>query len=136
MSEENVEVFKRGAEAASRRDVEALLSVVDPDVEWHSALSELLGGERRVYKGHDGVREWLRDQEESFSDIRIEYSEIRDVGAERLLAIGHYRARGKASGIEVETPAAWVVEFANSKVSYVKVYFDHAEALEAAGLSE
>ena len=33
MSQENVETFKRGLDAYNRRDIEALLEELDPDVE-------------------------------------------------------------------------------------------------------
>jgi hypothetical protein len=36
MSQEDVEAFKRAIEAANRRDVEAFLAELDPDVEWRS----------------------------------------------------------------------------------------------------
>ena len=67
MSRENVEAFKRGSDAANRRDIDALLAVVDPDVEWHPAMAALLSGEGTTYHGHEGVRDWLRDQEEAFA---------------------------------------------------------------------
>jgi hypothetical protein len=38
MSQENVEAFKRFADANNRRDVDALLKELDTDVEWHSAV--------------------------------------------------------------------------------------------------
>jgi hypothetical protein len=44
MSQENVEAFKRGAEAVTRQDLEALLDELDPEVEWHSAILMALGG--------------------------------------------------------------------------------------------
>ncbi len=133
MSRENVKAFKRGSDAANRRDIEALLAVVHPDVEWHPAMAALLGGEVTVYRGHQGVRDWMRDQEEAFAESRIEYSEIRDLG-ERVVAIGHLRVLGNESGAKVESPVAWVVQFKNGKVIHVRAYLDHAEALEAAGL--
>ena len=135
MSEENVKAFKRGSDAASRRDLDVLLEVVDPEVEWHSAVAALIGGESTTYHGHEGVRQWLNDLEEAFSEIKIDYAEIRDLG-DRLVALGHFRARGKKSGIPVETPTGWLVEFKGGRVSYVRAYFDPEEALEAAGLSE
>jgi hypothetical protein len=49
MSQENVEAFKRATEAWSRRDFAAALEEVDPAVEFHAALEELLGGEGMVY---------------------------------------------------------------------------------------
>src|SRR5688572_10054921 len=59
MSQENVEVFKRGWDAGERRDVEGLLALLDVEVEWHAALP-MLGGDA-VYRGHDGVRAFLSD---------------------------------------------------------------------------
>jgi ketosteroid isomerase-like protein len=130
-----VEAFKRGSDAANRRDIEALLAVVHPEVEWHPAMAALLGGEATVYRGHQGVRDWMRDQVEAFAESRIEYSEIRDLG-ERLLAIGRLSVRGNESGAKIESPVAWVVHFKSGKVIHVRAYLDHDEALEAVRLWE
>jgi uncharacterized protein len=135
MSQENVEAFKRGLEAGNRRDVETLMGVLDPEVAWHSALHALLGGEATVYRGHDGVREMVRDLYEAFDEIQIEISEVRDLG-DRLVAIGHTRARGKASGADVESPIGFLTEFKNGKAISMRGYLDPKQALEAAGLRE
>jgi ketosteroid isomerase-like protein len=135
MSQENVEAFKRGLEAGNRGDVETLLQELDPAVEWHSALHAVLGGAQTVFRGHDGVREMLRDLNEAFDEIQIEISEIRDLG-DRLVAIGRNRTRGKASGAETETPLALVTEIRNGKTILLRGYLDPKQALEAAGLSE
>ena len=135
MSQENVEAFTRGLEVGNRGDVETLLEVLDPEVAWHSALHALLGGEATVYRGHDGVREMLRDLYEAFDEIHIEISEIRDLG-DRLVAIGRTRARGKASGADVESPIGFVTELKNGKAISIQGYLDPREALESAGLSE
>jgi ketosteroid isomerase-like protein len=131
MSQENVEAFKRGSDAANHRDVEGLLAELAPEVEWHPAMAALLG-ETTVYRGHEGVRAWLRDQAESFGESRIEYSEIRAIGA-RVVAIGRLFTRGKESGANTESPVGWVVEFKNGKVIHAKAYLDPKEALEAVG---
>ena len=39
MSRENVDSFKRGLDAYNRRDLDALLETLDPDVEWHPATA-------------------------------------------------------------------------------------------------
>jgi ketosteroid isomerase-like protein len=80
MSEENVEVVKRFADAYSRRDVEAMLEDLDPAIEWHSGFRRGLEGETAVYRGHEGFRDGLRDLYEALGDAHIEYSEIRDLG--------------------------------------------------------
>jgi ketosteroid isomerase-like protein len=134
VSQENVETFKRGSDAVERRDIEALLAELDPGVEWHPAIAALLG-EATMYRGHEGVREWLRDQDEAFAESRIDYSEIRDLG-ERVVAIGQLRVRGRESRAEIESPVGWIVEFKNGKVIQAKAYLDPKQALEAAGLKE
>jgi ketosteroid isomerase-like protein len=135
MSQENVEAFTRGLEAGNRGDVETLLEELDPEVAWHSALHALLGGEATVYRGHDGVREMLRDLYEAFDEIHIEISEIRDLG-DRLVAIGRTRARGTASGADVTSPIGFVTELKNGKALSMRGYLDPKEALEAVGLRE
>lgn len=80
MSRENLEQAKRAADAYNRRDVEAVLQDLDPEVEWHSAISILLGGQATVYRGHDGVRELFREFEDVLDEIHVEFSEIRDPG--------------------------------------------------------
>ena len=135
MSQENVETFKRSIDAYNRRDVDALLETLDPDVEWHSALMVPLGGEATVYRGHEGIRELFRDLDEALDEWHAEFPEIRDLG-DRIVAIGHVRTRGRGSGAETESPLASVCDIKNGKAIRVRTYLDPEEALEAAGLSE
>ncbi len=135
MSQENLEAFKRAVEAYNRRDVEALLRELEPEVEWHPALEVLLGGETTVYRGHEGVRELLRATDETLGEIHVEFSEIQDLG-DRIVAIGLLRTRGKESGAETESPVGYVAELKDGKTIQIRTYLDPKEALEAAGLSE
>ena len=90
--------------------------------------------EATVYRGHEGVRELVRDIDEAFAEA-VEIVEIRDLG-DRVLAIGRLRARGKASGADTESPIGFLADFRNAKLTRVLSYLDPKEALEAAGLSE
>ena len=135
MSQENLETFRRAYAALERRDVEGTLEELDPEVEWHTAFTALLGGKATVYRGHEGAREVIKQFWEVFSDSQFYLSEIRDLG-DRVLAIGTMRARGAESGVEVESPWAYLVGMRNGKALSVRAYADPAEALEAAGLSE
>ena len=135
MSQANVDAFKRGLEAGNRGDIETLLEELDPEVEWHSALHALLGGEQTVFRGHDGVREMIGDLNDAFDEVQIEISEIRDLG-DRLVAIGRNRARGRESGAETVTPFALVTEIRNGKTILLRGYLDPKKALESVGLSE
>jgi ketosteroid isomerase-like protein len=135
MSQENVEVFTRAFDAINRRDPDGLVSELDPEVEWHSAILIALGGNQTVYRGHDGVREWLRDLYETLSEFHAEYSDIRDLG-DQVVAIGRVRARGTGSEAEIASPHGTVTEFKNGKGVRIRTYLDPMQALQAAGLSE
>jgi ketosteroid isomerase-like protein len=135
LSQENVEAFKRVADANNRRDVEAMLAELDPDVEWQSAVLGSLGGEATVHRGHEGVREMLRDLYEAFSEFQVEFSDIRDLG-DRIVAIGRWVTRGEESGVETTPPLASVMDFKNGKAVRVRSYLDPKEALGAAGRRE
>lgn len=135
MSQQNVERFNRATAALNRGDIEAVLTDLDPAVEWHAFLEELLGGEGMVYSGHAGVRDFFREFGESFDELYWNYPDVRDLG-ERLLAIGTFRARGRSSGIEAEVPLGVIVTFADGLVTEVWSTADPSEALNAAGLSQ
>ena len=135
MSQENVEEFKRATDAANRRDIESFLEILDPEVEWHPGLVTLLEGETTVYRGREEVRKLLQDIFEAFADFRFDFSEIRDLG-DRIVAVGEMRGRGTESGVEIESPWAFLIQLRNGKATHVRVYLDPEEALEAAGLSE
>jgi ketosteroid isomerase-like protein len=135
MSRENVEAFERAIEAYNRRDIDAFLEPIDPEVELPGALQALLESEAKVYRGYEGVRQWVRDIDEALANIRLELPEIHDLG-DRLVAIGRLSARGQASGAETESPFGCVLEWKNGKATRVVSFLDRKEALEAAGLRE
>ena len=135
MSKKNVEVVRRVADAYNRRDVGAMLAELHPEIEWVPWLQVQLGGGATVYRGHQGVRDGIRDGEDAFSEVHAELLEVRDLG-ERVVAIGQLRGRGKESGALTESALAWIVEFRSGKVIRVREYLDPEKALEAAGLSE
>jgi len=131
MTDKNVQVFKRGADAYNRRDVEALLEELHPEIEWRPLLPVLLGGEAAIVRGYEDVRQGMRDLEEAFAELRAEPSEYRVLG-ERVVALGQLHGRGRGSGVETDSPIAWVVDFKDGKAVRIWEYADPGEALEAA----
>lgn len=135
MSQENVEAFKRAIEAYNGRNVEGLLDELDTEVEWRPVLPVVLGGDETVYRGHDGVRQLLRDLDEVLAERHFDFSEIRNVG-DHVVATGSLRIRGKSSGARNESPFGLVAEFKNGRAIHIQTYLDPNEALEPLGLSE
>jgi ketosteroid isomerase-like protein len=69
-------------------------------------------------------------------DFSVEAEEIRDLGDERVLLLGHIRFRGPASGIMVESQLADVATLRDGKVVRSEDYLSHKEALKAVGLED
>jgi ketosteroid isomerase-like protein len=132
---ENADLLRRAVEAYNRRDIEALVAELDPEVEWHPALPGLLVGAATIYRGHEGIGEMFRDFYEVLDEIHFAYSEIHDLG-DRVVAIGEIRVRGKASGAETRSPYANVADVRGGMGVRIRGYLDPEEALEAARLNE
>jgi ketosteroid isomerase-like protein len=132
MSEENVEIVRRVFDAFNRRDIAAFLELLDPDVEWVPILAVLEG---RVYRGHGDIRRWIDDLATDWEFFEVCYEDLRDLG-DRVLVSGHWRARGRASGVELENPGTYLYEIKNGRVVSMRTFTDRAEALGAAGLAE
>ena len=135
MSQENVDAFRRAVEAYNRRDVEALVADAHPDIEWRPAILMKLSGKDTVYCGHEGVRQLMRDIDDTLAEIHVEFPEVRDLG-DQVLGVGRIHTRGKASGVATEAPVGYVADFRDGKFIRVRTYLDPGEALEAAGLEE
>jgi ketosteroid isomerase-like protein len=59
-----------------------------------------------------------------------------DAGPEEVVVFHHEVAKGRRSGVVVETDSATIQTVRNGKVIRVRSYMDRRQALEAAGLSE
>ena len=135
MSLENVEIVRRGIDAAFRRpkpDIATLNEVYHPDHEFISRYEALEGGSRR---GARGYRDWLRTSEE-LMEPRARLESVTEIDKDRVSAITPSRIRGKASGVEVETRFACVVTVRGGKIIRTEVFHSSDEALKAAARAE
>jgi uncharacterized protein len=131
MSEENVELFRRGTDALERGDLALVEELVDPDVIFEPLRAPVSG----AYRGHEGIRQFIADTAESFDIFRFDRPEIRDLG-DRVLAIGTLHIRAREGGIETDVPTAGIATYRNGRLIQWKDFGDRRKALEAAGLSE
>jgi ketosteroid isomerase-like protein len=128
-----VEVAKRANDALNRRDVDALMEIATPDIEFNSAMSGTVEG--RSLRGRDGIEALFADIRDTWEEHRMVIEVIRDLG-DRVLGLGRLEGRGKASGVSVDVPLAVISDFRDGKVWRTRTYLDHAEALQAVGLAE
>ena len=133
MSQENVEIVRRSLKANARGDIEEALTYVDPDGELHSAI--IGGAEGHVYRGHDGFRRWYAETEATFEELRTELTEFRDLG-DRVVGLGQIHARGRESGVELDSATGWVFTLRNGKILKAEGFLSPDEALKAAGPEE
>ena len=132
MSQENVEIVKAAFEAWNAGDMDALRDLCDPDVIVRPFEGSLQGlepnvGRESVMRGFGRMREtWDADGAETITD----FIDAGDRVVVRFIwrGIGH----GPAFGLEVTA----VYTLRRGKFFLVEYFRDHAEALEAAGLSE
>jgi uncharacterized protein len=132
MSEENVEVVRRLYDSLNQRDIEGVLQLVASDVRWD--LSERVFNPA-VYKGHAGVRRFVADLAEVWDEFRVDPVEFIDAG-NTVVVLHRIHGRGKGSGVEVELPSTNVYTLRNRTIVTARMYREHADALEAAGLRE
>lgn len=132
MSQENAEVVRRNIEAFNDRDLDLLLSLTDPGAEFHSFRAQLEG---TVYRGHDGLRQFVDDMYDDWSSFRIDPIEFHERG-DLVVVVGRITGVSRASGVEIDSVAGFLTEVRDGRVSKVISHSDPDEALRAAGMKE
>ena len=136
MSQENVKLALKVTEAISRRDEEAFLACLSPDVQWEEN-TPIYAGLRRVYRGPEGARAWFNEALLEFWDaLQAEVEETIEGPDDRVVVGALVRTRGKGSGAQTELRLWAVVWVADGLIARRQIFRDRDEALEAAGLSE
>ena len=129
MSEQNVELTLRYADAFNRRDWDAFVALSDEEIEVESRLVAMEG----ALRGHQGLRRWWDALLGTFPDYRIEIDELRDLGD---VTLGHLRGAGH--GAESSTPLVdpvWQpLRWRDGRCVWWRICTSEEEALEAAGL--
>jgi ketosteroid isomerase-like protein len=128
---ENTEVVRKTLEAFNAEGVEAALRYFDPEVEWLGPPEWL---EKRLYKGHDGIREIAAVWGESFDEYRLDLEQAIDAGHDHVVALVHQRGRIKDGGVPIEQRIGYDWEVRDGRGVRVQVYFSWEEALQAAGV--
>jgi uncharacterized protein len=135
MSQEDIDTLRRGYETFASGDMDALLGLIDRDIEVQIYTGRPDLPETHTLHGHAGFLENIRQLTDVFEEIQIEPEEFIEVGDE-LVAVIHTTARGQGSGITVENRIAHVWTLRDGKATRFRAYTSRDQALEAAGRSE
>ena len=133
MSQENVERLRAALESYNQEGPEAIISLLDPDVEWIADRSDM---GRVTYRGRDGVRKSFEELYEGFDKLGFDVEELIDAD-DHLVALGWMTARGRSTGVEAKLPLAVVFTAGrDGRLIRYESFRNRQEALEAVGLSE
>jgi ketosteroid isomerase-like protein len=125
--QETLEVVRRSFATFNAREVEDLVALCNPDSEWLPFRAQLEG---MVYRGHEGIRQFVQDMDDDWEVYRIDPQEFHGHG-DRIVVTGHVRALSRSSGVDVYSEAGFLFELRAGRISRVVSYSDPAAALEA-----
>jgi len=131
MSQAIVQIAKQVIDAFNRRDVDAIFECVNPDLEWLPAMP--FGG--GPLRGREDIESYVREVSDSWEEYRVVAEDFRVLDDERVLVLSRIEGRGAGSGGLVDAAMGQIFDFRDSKISRVRTYLDHGEALRAAGLA-
>ena len=133
MSQQDLEIVRRGIEAWNRRDAERWLSYAAPEIEWIVAGPAAV--ERPVYRGYAEAASGFESVWQTWEEFRFEESEVRDLDGS-VLCLGRVKMKGAASHVELDEEFAIHFVLRDGKFVTVQAFLAWHDALANAGLEE
>jgi ketosteroid isomerase-like protein len=131
MSQENVDIVRTFYEAWNAGDMDAFRDLYDPEVIMRPPEG---WPEPGPFVGREAVmREWEHVRDAWAADVVEPISDFIDT-ADRVVV--RHAWRGAGQGPEMNLEITNVLTVRKGRISYQEFFRDHAQALEAAGLSE
>ena len=114
-------------EGFGRRDMPAILSVMDPEIEWDATDALAHTG---VFHGHDGVTEYIEGLSSAWVEYELNPEQFAESGdGVHVMVLGSVTGRLAANGQDVEARFAHVLQVENGAVTRLKVCLDREAAL-------
>ena len=130
MSQENVEIVRKAFEAWNAGDMDAFREFYDPDIivrppEGWPEPGPFVGREAVMGQWEQLRETWDADEVEPIGDFVD--------AADRVVVRQAWRGAGHGPSLNMEMTNVFMVR--NGRIVYQEFFWDHTEALEAAGLS-
>jgi ketosteroid isomerase-like protein len=103
------------------------------DVEIHSAVADFAG---TVYRGQEGVRQWVEDMREVFDEWQLRLDDLEEFSPGRVIGVGTVHLRGRGSGVSVDQPCAWLFDHVDGVLTRFEPFLNRvgeARAIAARG---
>jgi ketosteroid isomerase-like protein len=132
MSQENVEIVRAAYRAFNAGDMDALREFYDPGAIVVRGLEGWPEGEEPVV-GREAIIRSFQEGREAWDADALEMAGLIDLG-DRVVVRQVWRGIGRGPAARIE----WTVvcTLRKGKIFLLEQFWDHAEALEAVGLSE
>jgi ketosteroid isomerase-like protein len=127
--EQNAEVAARAIRAFNAGEVDAFADLTTPDFEWSPSMVAIEG---ETFVGREGVETYFGKLDDAWDKFHVHTDRFRH-GGSRVVMLGRLEGRGKTSGVPVDSPLGMVFDFRDAKISRIRGFLDHDEALRAAG---
>ena len=134
MSQENVEIVQRTMEAYVVGDREAYYDFMAEDIEIRPDVSRWPQAE--PFRGLEEYRRFTADIDQDWEGgAKAEIKEVLPAG-DRVVVWLDWGGIGRTSGIDLRSSLSVIFTVRDGQITKIEFFFDHAEALEAAGLRE
>lgn len=120
------ELGRRFIEGFNRRDADALVALVHPQLEF---LPTVLVGQRGVYRGRDGLRRWVEELIASGAVHQVRVRDVRELGPDRFAVLTEVLIEG-----EVTSPSAMVATTRDGLIVRAKAYLSDEQTLIRVGV--
>ena len=125
-----------GFESLNRGDPEPAFALYHPEVELELPREFVGLGLDPPDRGREERVRFERMWNAQWGTVRYEFGEVVDLGDDRVLLVGRFAGSGPGSGADFKNEFAEIFTFSGGRVIREQAFFDHAEALQTAGLRE
>jgi ketosteroid isomerase-like protein len=116
--------------AYQRGDQEAVVRMIDPEIEVHGDADTINAG---TYHGLEGFQHWSGQWEEAWKDTRYELVQLTELDDGFVVAAVRVTATGRASGIPIKDVYGYLWEIRNGRAVRFHTYVTKETALRRAG---
>jgi ketosteroid isomerase-like protein len=129
--QQDIELVESAFQAWNRGDIEAFAGHLAEDVAWLEVSGRPEGEDAEMH-GRARLRRSLESMLDAWESYRLELLQVHDAG-HHVVAVVRERARGRASGVDVDSTWGYLITLAEGAIVRVEAYRNPAQALAAAG---
>ena len=122
MSEASIQIVKQGFERYAAGDIPGFLELVSTDIQWDHRGPDGVPF-NKLFQGREGVVEFFKLLDETSEPLTFEPREYFAAG-DRVVALGFFRYKVKATGKEWESDWAMAFTVQNGRMTHWRGIFD------------